>query len=380
MARILIIGGGFGGIVAAESLAGRLGSEHQITLISRQRGFTFFPALVRLAFGRCTTDDVSYDLERAMLHRRVEFHQADVVSIDPDARHVLCVQERRELRVAYDYLIFALGRRLAVERVPGFNLHAHHPLTVVSALQFRAAIYHFHQGHAAIGYCPESRLSVPVYETAFALDRAMRERGCREQVRITVFAPGSPGELLGGDAVLPALRASLEKHDIEFIAGFDADFITAKDVWGTDARRIPYDLLMLIPPFQGLYETQFSNLTDRQNYIRVDSHMRSTQFPGIYAAGDAVNLPGPKMAHMAILQGAVAAANVMAEIEGREPDVRYDHQMMLVIDEGGEDSIFLQHNFRDGDDPTIRQGRFWGWAKQIHERYWTRMHSLKPAL
>ena len=70
-------------------------------------------------------------------------------------------------------------------------------------------------------------------------------------------------------------------------------------------------------------------------------------------------------------------AIISAEIEGREPEVRYDHQMMLVIDEGGEDSLLLHHKFREDGNPTIRQGRFWGWAKQIHERYWTRMHSLK---
>jgi sulfide:quinone oxidoreductase len=365
-------------VVAAESLAERLGPGHRITLVSRHRVFTFFPALVRLAFGRCAPDDVSYDLEEAMLSRRVEFLRAEVVSIDPDARHVLGLQGKREIRLPYDYLIFALGRRLAVERIPGFSLHAHHPLTVASALRFREAIQQFHRGHAVIGYCPESRLAVPVYETAFALDRAMRERGCRDQARISIFATGSPGEWLGGDAIIPALRASLEKHDIGFISDFDADFITASEVWGTNAQRLPYDLLMLIPPFQGLYETQFSNITDRQHYVRVNRQMRSIQFERLYAAGDAVNLPGPKLAHMAVLQGAVAAANVVAEIEGREPDVRYDHQMTLVIDEGGEDSFFLHHNFREGGDSTIRQGRFWGWAKQMHERYWTRMHSLKP--
>ena len=53
MANILILGGGFGGVVAAESLAKQLGDGHQLTLISNNRNFTFYPELVRLAFGRC---------------------------------------------------------------------------------------------------------------------------------------------------------------------------------------------------------------------------------------------------------------------------------------------------------------------------------------
>src|SRR5947209_1639384 len=52
MANILILGGGFGGVVAAERLARALDpSGHQITPVSRSPRFTFYPALVRLAFG-----------------------------------------------------------------------------------------------------------------------------------------------------------------------------------------------------------------------------------------------------------------------------------------------------------------------------------------
>jgi sulfide:quinone oxidoreductase len=74
MAKILIVGGGFGGVVAAESLAKKLGTEHQITLVSRSRTFLFYPALVRLAFGRGEPDDVSFDLRAAMLNRRIQFN------------------------------------------------------------------------------------------------------------------------------------------------------------------------------------------------------------------------------------------------------------------------------------------------------------------
>jgi NADH dehydrogenase FAD-containing subunit len=45
MAKILVVGGGFGGIVAAESLAKKLGDGHEITLVSRSNKFVFYPAL-----------------------------------------------------------------------------------------------------------------------------------------------------------------------------------------------------------------------------------------------------------------------------------------------------------------------------------------------
>jgi NADH dehydrogenase FAD-containing subunit len=51
MARILILGGGFGGLMSAERLAKISGEGHSITLVSPGQKFTFYPALVRLAFG-----------------------------------------------------------------------------------------------------------------------------------------------------------------------------------------------------------------------------------------------------------------------------------------------------------------------------------------
>jgi hypothetical protein len=78
---------------------------------------------------------------------------------------------------------------------------------------------------------------------------------------------------------------------------------------------------------------------------------------------------------MAVRQAEVASANIALEIEGFEPLPVYDHEMMLVIDEGGGDTIYL-HKGLWTDKPTIvRQGRFWTWAKRVHEKYWLAKHS-----
>jgi sulfide:quinone oxidoreductase len=73
MAKILILGSGFGGIVAAEELSKSLGAEHQITLVSPNRKFTFYPALVRLAFGNCEPDDITFDLKEKLDEINVRF-------------------------------------------------------------------------------------------------------------------------------------------------------------------------------------------------------------------------------------------------------------------------------------------------------------------
>ncbi len=177
MANVLILGGGFGGVVAAERLAATLGSDHQITLVSRSDRFLFYPAFVRLAFGECDLSDISFDLRKAMTDRRVRFIKAEVARISPGYHHATLTHGEVEGEMPYDYLIFALGRRLATEKVTGFYEHANHLLTPEAALKFGEAVRSFHQGHAIIGNCSEAKLPIPVFETAFALSRRLRERG-----------------------------------------------------------------------------------------------------------------------------------------------------------------------------------------------------------
>jgi sulfide:quinone oxidoreductase len=381
MANILVLGGGFAGVVAAESLARRLGPENRITLVSRHRVFTCFPSLVRLAFGRLKLEDVCFDLSHAMRSRRIVLTQAEVISYDPDKRYVVIpsgARGRLEQRIAYDYLVFAMGRSLAVERVPGFFERAHHLLTAGAALKFGEAIRSFHGGHAVIGYCEDARLATPAYETAFALDRLLRARGERDRARITIVGPGNPGELLGDEAVAAAFRAALEERAIEIAPDFSVNRVTEREALADDGRRMDYDLLMLIPPFQGPTKAYGVGVTDPNGYIRVDNRMRVHLAQRMYAAGDSVNFSGPKMGHMAMSQGEVAAANLAAEIEGREPEAVYDHELMLAIDGGCVDSAHLHNKPWDGEVANLRQRRFWNWAKTARARYWTWLHDLQP--
>ncbi|MBD0372576.1 MAG: FAD-dependent oxidoreductase [Pyrinomonadaceae bacterium] len=371
MANILILGGGFGGVVCAERLAKTLSAEHHITLVSRDDRFTFYPALVRLAFGHAEVEDISYDLREAMLDRRVRFVQSEVARVNPSERFVTLARGEVAGEMSYDYLVLALGRRLATERVAGFYEYAHHLLTPEAAQRFGEAVKNFHQGRAVIGYCPEARLSVPAYEAAFALARALDEGGERNCARITLVSPEPPGDSLGGPEMARALKSALDNHGIEFLPDFAITDVSPGAVQTATGRYLNYDLLMLVPPFQGPGAMASTGLTDAGGYVSVERTMRVRGADRMYAVGDCVNFDGPKMGHMAVHQAEVAARNLAAEIEGRHPDAEYKHEMMLVIDEGGADSLYFHKALWDEDaESTVRQGRFWSWAKRVHEKYW----------
>ena len=375
MARVLILGGGFGGVVAAERLATQLGDEHQITLVSRSKNFVFYPALVRLAFGKCEPEDVSFDLRHAMLNRRVNFIEAEVAHIDPLERNVTIAHGEVEGKLGYDYLVFALGRRLATERIRGFYEHAHHLLNVDKAIKFGKAIKTFTEGRAVFGQCSGSRLPVPVYESAFALARLLEEKGQRDSVRITVVSPSTMESELGDLNAAVALRKVFEAHEIEFLPDVSIDSLTKDSATTTAGDRINFNLLMLVPPFQGSSAASYVGITNAEGYINVDRTMRVNGQERMYAVGDCVNLDGPKMGHMAVRQAEVAATNLAAEIDGREPISHYEHEMRFVIEGVGSDSLYLHKDLWTDEPSTVRQGRFWSWAKRVQKRYWEVSHS-----
>jgi sulfide:quinone oxidoreductase len=225
-----------------------------------------------------------------------------------------------------------------------------------------------------IGQCAGSRLPVPVYETAFALARFLEDRGARQRTRITIVSPTPVGLEFG-----PELGATLTKtflaRGIELVSDFSPKVITRDSLFNSEGQSIDFNLLMLLPPFQGSPAASYVGITNAEGYINVENTMRVHGHERIYAVGDCVNFNGPKMGHMAVRQGEVAALNVIADLKGRRPEAHYVHELKSVIDASGNDSIYVHRDIWTNDPGSVRQGYFWRWAKRAQQEYWELAHS-----
>jgi len=107
--RVVIIGGGFGGISAAKALRR---ANAQVTVIDRTNHFTFQPLLYQVATAALAPSDITAPI-RWILRRQknTEVLMAEVRDIDTARRIVRIDDERRE--IPYDYLIVATGSRHA---------------------------------------------------------------------------------------------------------------------------------------------------------------------------------------------------------------------------------------------------------------------------
>ena len=171
------------------------------------------------------------------------------------------------------------------------------------------------------------------------------------------------------------LSEAMEKQHIEYLPNFPISRIGSDRIATTDGRELSYNLLMLLPPFQGSSAISRHGVTSEDGYVNADWAMKVIGMDRVYAAGDCVNFPGPKMGHMAVHQGDVAAANLTAEIAGHEPVSHYHHDVTMVLDAGDTESIYFHKDLWSGDPASIRHSRFWSWAKRLHEKYWEATHS-----
>ena len=374
MANILILGGGFGGLIVAERLAEKLDLTHQITLVAPNQRFTFYPALVQLAFGECESNDIQFDLAAKLSDLGVRFVQGEAVGFNAERRAVKITGEDFDGEIHYDYLVIAVGRRLATEKVPGFFEYAHHLLGVKAALKFGEAVRDFRGGNIIVGLCPDARLPVPVCETAFALARKFEAEVRDGAIQIKVIFPESLENAFGGATLHKELEAAFERRNIKVLYDVPIHEITATEVLSTKRHQIKYDLLMLVPPFRGHSTLGNLGVTDDSDFIKVDGLMRVHDLEKTYAVGDIVAFSGPKLAHMAVRQAEVAASNIVSEIKGEKPGEEYYHEIASIIDAGGADSIYLHYGIWDDTMYRLKRGRFWSVAKNFHSSLWQAKH------
>lgn len=198
-------------------------------------------------------------------------------------------------------------------------------------------------GRIVVGMCPNAYLPVPACETAFALAWRFEAEISEKKISITVVFSETVKTAFGGAKIYSELEWAFAKYAIELVENFPVQEISEEIISSDDERAINHDLLMLVPPFCGQTMIKNSGIADESGFAKVNKFMQIANSPQTYAVGDCTALAGPKFAHMAVRQAAVAAKNIAAEIKGEQPNEIYHHEIATIIDQGDADSIFLHY-------------------------------------
>ena len=374
---ILILGGGVGGIVTANALRQRLGSEHRIVIVDKRAEYIFTPSLLWVMVGWRQAGQIRKDLRR-LVRPGVEIMPAEVQAIDPERGRVQIGDKELE----YDYLVVALGADLAPETAPGFSESAHNFFDLAGAAGLCSALRQFQSGRVAVlvSAMPYKCPAAP-YEAAMLLDDALRCRGLRDRSELHLFTPEPQPMPVAGPLMGEAVVSMLAAKGIDFHPNLPLDHIDAagRTLVFKDGRQEPFDFLAGVPPHRPPPVIKESPLANEAGWVPVDKHTLATRFENVYAIGDVTTItlangkPLPKAGTFAHAEAEAVAARIVAEIGGSEPRAEFDGVGYCWIEAGGGSAGFASGQFYAEPNPAVgqpRSGRLWHWGKVMFEQYW----------
>jgi sulfide:quinone oxidoreductase len=376
---VLILGGGVGGIVTANTLRELLGAEHRVIVVDKQSEYVFSPSLLWVMVGWRKPEQISKELRR-LVRSGVELVQAAVQGIDLDGQKVTTSSGD----LAYDYLVLALGATLAPEATPGFDEAAYTPYDLAGATRLWSALQRFEGGRVAVlvAGMPYKCPAAP-YETALLLDDHLRRRGLRGRCKVEVFTPEVLPMGVAGPAMGQAVVGMLESKGIRFNPNLDLTHIDTErnELVFSSREPAPFDLLAGVPPHRPAQAVQQSALANDAGWVPVNKRTLQTSHESVYAIGDvtAVTLangkPLPKAAVFAEGQARAVASRIASEIQAVGAQAEFDGVGFCWIETGGGSAGFASGEFYAEPDPLVplpRSGRMWHWGKILFEKYWLR--------
>jgi sulfide:quinone oxidoreductase len=332
--RIVVLGGGFGGLEAAFYAKMRLGERAYITLVSDHDHFLFKPNTIYIPFG-LAPDRLKVPLARPAQARGIEFVQGRAHEIDPGAKKVRA--DGRE--IPYDYLVIATGAGMRASEVPGLEEYAQTIWTPEAMVRLRHAIRRL-ADDAKLGkrqrvlflVPPNNKCSGPLYEMVFMLDTWLRRHHARDPVEIAWTTYEQSFIQAFGPRLHEEVTGEFSRRGIAGYTQYAVDHVGVGEVAYKNGERLPYDLLISFPPY--VASTAWPGLpVDNRGFIATELGTRQVRGrPEIYAVGDAGDFP-VKQAFLAFLQADAAAEHMSAEILGEKPTLQFDPVSMCVMEQ-----------------------------------------------
>lgn len=376
---VLILGGGVGGVVAANRLRRLLPKGDRIIVVDRHADASFGASLPWLVAGQRSKEAIARPL-RQLLKPGVELVIGDIDEIDPSSRSVV-VGGRR---LAGDDMIIALGAALAPERIPGLVDAGFNIYEPDGADALRQEMARFRGGRLVVlTAAPAYKCPAAPYEIALLLEDLCRGRGIRNTVDVRLFAAEAAPMGVAGPAVGASVRGMLEARGIAYLPEHQVRAVdpVAKKIEFTNGVVASFDLLAFVPPHVAPGIVLRAGLAGENGWMSADKHTLETKWPGVYALGDVVSFPLamgkplPKAGVFARAQAQVVARNIAAKRRGRSATTRFEGYGMCFVETGGGKAGIGRGNFYAEPVPTVAlhaPGRIGHLVKVLFELQWLR--------
>lgn len=389
MAKIVVLGGSFGGLTTAFELKRLLGKKADITVLCDTDEFVFIPSLPWLSMGWREKKDITLPLKPILERKGINFLHIEAKGVDADSSRVITEKEA----LPYDYLVIATGPYLTFEEVPGLGPEKGYTeciFTLPQAERAKRAWDRFLEspGPLVIGSVQGVSCLGPPYEYAFEADMELRRRKIRHKVPM-FFITSEPyiGHFgIGGLGVSRRwMEDEFSQKDIKILANQAVEEFTPAEVRLKDGTGVPFKLAMFAPAMKGV--PVVAHLGNPRGFIPTGEHMRHKTYKNIFIVGVAVAIAPPeptpvptgvpKTGFMTVKMAKTAAKAIASEIQGGKMPPPYEMDVLCLMDMG-RTAAFMKAKplFPPRQEMTLKKAQWAKWLKIWFERYflWKMKH------
>ncbi|MDW4571636.1 FAD-dependent oxidoreductase [Microbacterium sp. M3] len=357
--RVLVVGGGNGGISVAARL--RNAGVHDIAIVEPREEHLYKPLFSHVAGGTARAS-ITVRPQRDVMPKGVTWIQDAVTAVQPETNAVVLDSGDR---LTYDQLIVCPGIQLDWDRVPG----------LVEAMQtpVAASHYEFDLAQKASALLRDLTRGTVVFtqpdgtaSCAGAAQKPMyqacdywRATGVLGDIRVVMVVPTETAFLPPFDR---ELERKIDEYGIELrtrsvVLRVDAD---AQEVvlGGPDGpEHLHYDVLNVEPPQSAPDWLKASTLTAPRatgGFVEVDPEtLRHPRFPNVWSLGDAAGTTNSKCGGALRKQTWVVAKNVARVLRGKEPTARYDGYAVCPFTVSRSTVVWAEFDDTGAQKPTI---------------------------
>ena len=319
--KVVILGGGFGGLAAARALH----KTADVTVVDRHNYQTFLPLLYQVSTAGLAADHVAYPIRGALRKTPVKFRMGSPISIDHKNKEVKL--DSSEL-LKFDHLIVALGSVTADFGIAGVKEFTLGMKTVSEALTIRAEI--MRRFEDLCRFEDDTKLSITVVgggPTGVEMAGAIAEliRGPLKSDQANAAAHIDITLIEAGPRLLPPFAPSLsartkkdlEKLGVKVLLNAAVQEVEHRKIKLKDGTTIASEITIWAAGVKGSDAMGQLNLPTVANRVAVDPTMQVKNYPNVWALGDiaaAIGKDGntlPMVAPVAIQQGKFIAKQIM---------------------------------------------------------------------
>jgi sulfide:quinone oxidoreductase len=340
--KIVILGGGFGGLNTALWLGEKLqDSDHEVILVADRPNFLFRPSLIWVPFGQRKIEDISFPLSTTLQKAGVQFLLNKVKQIFPKENKV---EFQDQTTLNYDFLVLATSGFPDYESIDGLKGNTLSIYHAEDALKTKERVESLKSGEPiVVGVAQGNPCPSNAYEFLFELDDYLKQNKIKSP--ITFFTYEEELFDLSAKEASERLDNHMKEKDIPFHLNVNLEKVDKDQVYLSNGKSIPYSFSLILPRFKGADYIFPSNDIDHENgLVTVNHYLQTIQWDNIYAVGDTIlikDMPMLKNGRAAELQGHIAAKNIYSQLQGEPPQKEFQDSLFGLMELGSDGGMFM---------------------------------------